>query len=491
MKNKVSQLTIRKKLTLVFALIVVTMIIVEVMVCMKMNQSIDEIDAVYATNVENNELLDNLNLIQQYIYEYLNIRSTDSLENFYRYESKYQNLIQELNDKASEDEVAMLEKNIREMSQSYLSTLEDTIQAKRGRNIEKYKEGYEKASKLYRFISDYIEASNEKHFRKNSTNYSQLVEDLHNLEIASVYILLGWAAVCIYMIYIITGNITGPLTQLAKTLNRVSADNLNIQIPHVKNHDEVGIVSKAVDTMMESIRQYITQIQENKEKEQKMLEQELLMENYVKDAQLKYLQAQINPHFLYNSINAGVQLAMMEGAEQTSVFLEKMADFFRYNVRKMKEEATLFEEIEAVDNYIYIINVRFEGDIHFTKEVDTNVKNISIPSMILQPIVENCVNHGLQDVEWERRIRLKVQYQENHLIIQIEDNGKGMTPEQIEQIQKGEKEQTSQKDSTGVGLDNVKKRLELYYERSGLMEIQSAGEGKGTKVIITVEEKGN
>lgn len=79
---------------------------------------------------------------------------------------------------------------------------------------------------------------------------------------------------------------------------------------------------------------------------------------------------------------------MMEDAEKTSIFVEKMADFFRYNVKKGEEDATLEEELEAVDNYIYILNVRFAGDIHFSKKVECDVGNVRVPSMILQPVVE-------------------------------------------------------------------------------------------------------
>ena len=107
-----------------------------------------------------------------------------------------------------------------------------------------------------------------------------------------------------------------------------------------------------------------------------MKERELLMETHLKDAQLKYLRAQINPHFLFNSLNAGAQLALMEDAEKTSIFIEKMADFFRYNVRKTEETATLEEELEAVDSYVYILNVRFAGEIHYEKEVYPGLENL-------------------------------------------------------------------------------------------------------------------
>ena len=151
------------------------------------------------------------------------------------------------------------------------------------------------------------------------------------------------------------------------------------------------------------------------------------MEPHLKEAQLKYLQAQINPHFLFNSLNAGAQLAMMGDADNTGIFLEKMADFFRYNVRKMEEDAMLWEEIGAVDNYIYILNVRFAGDITYIKEVDEGIDNIRIPSMILQPLVENAVQHGIHDCMETGWIRMEIHRNGEMLDVTVRDNGAGMT----------------------------------------------------------------
>lgn len=247
------------------------------------------------------------------------------------------------------------------------------------------------------------------------------------------------------------------------------------------------MVTRAFNTMVESLGIYMEKTKASMEKEQQMMERELLMENHLKEAQLKYLQSQINPHFLFNSLNAGAQLAMMEDAEKTGIFLGKMADFFRYNVKKGEEDATLEEELDAVDNYIYILNVRFAGDIHFTKEVDAEVENVRVPSMILQPVVENAVNHGIRDIDWEGHIDLKVCRQEELLEISIRDNGKGMTQSQIEKVLSGQAgTDTQQSDSTGIGMNNVISRLELYYAQEGLMNIYSEGEGKGTEVVITV-----
>lgn len=211
------------------------------------------------------------------------------------------------------------------------------------------------------------------------------------------------------------------------------------------------------------------------------------MEAHLKEAQLKYLQSQINPHFLFNSLNAGAQLAMMEDAEKTCIFVERMAEFFRYNVKKGSGDAALWEEVEAVENYIYILNVRFAGDIHFTKQVDESVLDSRVPSMILQPIVENAVTHGIRDIEWEGKIHLLIERDGSEICISVKDNGKGISRERISQIRNGEvRSEENQGDSTGIGMYNVISRLELYYEKKDLVNIYSAGENQGTEVVVKV-----
>ena len=248
----------------------------------------------------------------------------------------------------------------------------------------------------------------------------------------------------------------------------------------IGREDEIGTVVQSLNHMLDARQKMNQEIQES---QRRMYEAEIAK----KQLQVLAYRNQINPHFLFNSLNAGAQLAMMEDAEKTGIFVEKMADFFRYNVKKGEEDATLEEELEAVDNYIYILNVRFAGDIHFTKEVDVNIENVRVPSMILQPVVENAVNHGIRDIEWEGRIDLKVQGKQDSLEIRICDNGKGMSQAQIERVLAGQAgTDKEQWDSTGIGMNNVISRLELYYAKSGLMQIYSEGEGKGTEVVITV-----
>nr|MCR4588287.1 histidine kinase [Lachnospiraceae bacterium] len=174
------------------------------------------------------------------------------------------------------------------------------------------------------------------------------------------------------------------------------------------------------------------------------------------------------------------------------VFLEKMADFFRYNVRMGKEDTTIAQELEMVENYIYILNVRFAGDIHFEKQVNARLLDHAMPGMILQPIVENAVNHGIRDMLGEGRILLTIDQKDGRIAITVEDNGKGMTKEQIEEVLN--RSMTVHDDeSTGVGLDNVLSRLGIYYDTNPaeMVNIESEGPDKGTRVtlLLPIREK--
>lgn len=177
----------------------------------------------------------------------------------------------------------------------------------------------------------------------------------------------------------------------------------------------------------------------------------------------------------------------MEDAEKTCLFVENMAEFFRYNVRKISTDTTLREEIELVDNYLYILNVRFSGEIHYEKQLDKKLLSVRLPSMILQPIVENAVNHGIRGVEWEGHIQLAVYQEYDRICISVRDNGHGMDRQTIEKILHGEQVHSEEeKDSTGIGMDNVISRMRRFFDREDVIAISSEGTGRGTEVILYI-----
>ena len=490
-ENLSVQDSIQTRMSVVMVLVLLFVVCVNFFIFEQIHTGVDRIDAVFSSNTAINDLSETLNKLEGTVYEYLNTKGTKSLENYYRYEQEYRQLLDEFNDRNVDNEVKMLEKNIRKMSESYLDQTSETVQAKRGRNIEKYKSSYEKEKQLFEYINSYIYKLNNLRFRMNSANYQMLLSSMDVLYRLSLVVIGIVAAVGIAITLLVVRAMIRPLTQLSNTAHEVALGNLNVPVLPVVSEDEVGVVTRSFNQMLDSIRLHIKEQRESMEKQAQMKERELLMETHLKEAQLKYLQAQINPHFLFNCLNAGAQLAMLEDAERTGVFLEKMADFFRYNVRKMEDDAMLWEEVDAVDNYIYILNVRFAGDITYEKEVDEGIGDFRIPSMILQPLVENAVQHGIHDCMETGVIRMTIHKTGKNLEITVCDNGAGMTEEMIQAVMNGKaRNRGEDRYSTGIAVGNVIDRLELYYKKKGLLSIESEGPGTGTcvHIVLPVEE---
>lgn len=479
--------SIQIKLTVSFTFTLIIILVMNLFMYVNINSMTSRVDEIYVSNVNLNELSEALQVLHESVRGYLDTKSSDSLDSYYRADQEYRELLEGLNERVVNNQMKITEKNIKAQSETYLETIYETVQAKRGRNVERYKTYYEEATEIYGDIQNCIYSLNNEQFKNNSSSYMILLSSLRYMEIISTVILAMIGCINLVMVFMLTRNMTSPLIKLSKAANEVAEGNFNVEIEDIESGDEIGIVSRAFQKMVTSIQIYIQEIKNSMERESRMKERELLMESRMREAQLMTLQAQINPHFLFNTLNAGAQLAMMEGADKTTEFIENMADFFRYNIKKMNQDTTVGEEVQLVDNYIYILNVRFTGEIHFEKEIDERVLDVKVPSMILQPIVENAVNYGIRNIGREGKIKLTAYQKEEFIYLSVWDNGIGMSEEKISQILKGElKEVDLKSNSNGIGLGNVIERLKLYTGREDVMEIRSAGKDEGSEFVIKV-----
>ena len=488
--NRFRSLPVQAKISMIYIFANLLVFVINIILLMGINSMSGEMDMVYQGNLHLNELSIALENVQDSMTDYLNAKTSDSLEDYYRSEQDYREMVQELNGDVTGVSFSRMERNIRYMSENYLELVGQTVEAKRGRNVEKYRVRYENATQMYQYISDYIESLNSEQFKHNSENYVEISKAFRLFETISIIVICVTILGNVTIIIRLAGTIISPLKTLAKSADEVAKGNFDVELLEVQSRDEIGVVTGAFNQMVISIRQYIERLRESMEVERALKEKELLMETHLKDAQLKYLQAQINPHFLFNTLNAGAQLAMMEGADRTYEYVQNMAEFFRYNVKKGDEIVTLWEEIELVDNYIYILNVRFSGDIHYEKKLDKSLLNVQMPSMILQPVVENCVNHGIREMAGEGKIFLSVYRIDDVVCVSIKDNGKGMSEDTIRKVLSGTyREQELAAGSNGIGMDNVIARLKLFMETEDVMSIISEGENCGTEVILYLQMK--
>jgi two-component system sensor histidine kinase YesM len=451
----------------------------------EINVMMGQIESVFSSNTAMNDLQTMLSDVQSSMTEYLNTKSSDSMEEYFRCQQLYSDAIQNLNSAPRNDPDALLEKDICGMSESYLALADAAVEAKRGRKADEYGDLYGQAAALYGYLDTAIYSLNNTRFQGNSRNYGVLLHSFRSFEVIDSILLCLTALMNAALSVLLLRRITQPLEKLAEAANIVASGELEVPPLAVRGNNEVSVVSVAFNQMVKNLRSNLEKLEESMAAESALREKELLMENHLKEAQLQSLQAQINPHFLFNTLNAGAQLAMMEGADKTYVYVQNVADFFRYNVQNREGSVTLADELELVDHYLYIMNVRYGGEISYEAHVDDGLKNLQMPSMILQPIIENCVKHGLRDIDRPGRIVLTVERQEDTVRIRIRDNGKGMDRKTLDDaVQKGT--HAGKTAEGGVGLHNVAMRLQLFYGRGDVMSVYSAGRDQGVETTIQI-----
>ena len=281
-----------------------------------------------------------------------------------------------------------------------------------------------------------------------------------------------------------------PLEEISQVAEQVADRNFDIPLFNKTGNNEIAKICMAFDRMIVSIREYINTIWDKARTENELREKEIEMMALYSKAQLKAFQSQINPHFLFNTLNTGAQLAMMEGADKTCSFIEQTSDFFRYNLRQQKTSASLSDELGIVDNYVYIMKVRYGQRLEFVKNIPEKNFPEELPVMTLQPLVENCIKHGLQDSE-KGKVTLTVGENPYYILISISDNGNGMSEETKRKIMESDTLDnfsiaSDGSQNTGIGLLNVYSRLRIYFKRDDIFDIMQNECESGTKFIVRI-----
>jgi sensor histidine kinase YesM len=213
-----------------------------------------------------------------------------------------------------------------------------------------------------------------------------------------------------------------------------------------------------------------------------------------KNSKISALQSQINPHFLYNTLNIMKSISRIKGVEEVAEISESLADLFKYSMKHLKKPVPLKDELEHVENYMRIQQYRFGERFSLTSEVADNLLQASVPKLTVQPIIENAVNHGLSNVKVGGLIDLKVKLTtqknkkklEDILIITVTDNGQGMNEETLTKLQgklRSSKSTRYDDDQGGIGLVNIQQRIQLLHGPNYGLKIDSVLD-EGTTVML-------
>lgn len=265
------------------------------------------------------------------------------------------------------------------------------------------------------------------------------------------------------LIYVISSAITRRITKLEKHM-QISGERPEMINEGNNYKDEVGSLYNSFNEMVY--------------KYQKSLEDQYFMGQELKNAELLALQAQINPHFLYNTLDTINWLVYQNRGKEVSTIVKSLAKFYKMTLNKGKSIVTIRDEVVQVQSYMNIQNIRFSGKISITFDLNEEIMEYAIPKITLQPIVENSILHGiLEKDETEGNIFVKGDLEDKKICLKVVDDGSGIEEEKCRELLKGGY------DSGGYGLKNILHRLKIIYGDEAVMEVSSAS-GYGTQVTV-------
>lgn len=265
----------------------------------------------------------------------------------------------------------------------------------------------------------------------------------------------------------ISSKITDPIKELEKSVNEIEAGNLETRV-YVGGSYEIRHLGNSIQNMASRIRQLMNDIVAEHESKRK--------------TEFDVLQAQINPHFLYNTLDIIVWMIENEKQSEAVKAVTALARFFRISLSKGKSIITVRDELEHVRNYLTIQHMRFKNRFSYTIEADEDVLDLASPKLILQPLVENAIYHGMEFMDGDGEILVKVWRDGDDLYMEVSDNGLGMTGEQITKMLDDTTHIPSKRGS-GIGVRNVNERIRLYFGKEYGLKIESEPD-EGTVVTV-------
>ena len=272
--------------------------------------------------------------------------------------------------------------------------------------------------------------------------------------------------VSLILIVVAIQKLLKPVGELLESMSQFGAGKLDSRV-EVQTEDEIGQIGEAYNHMADSI--------------QKLMEQVYLLELENKEAEISFLKMQINPHFLYNSLDTISWLGFAAGNEKISEISVALAKILRASIKRA-DMVTIEEEMQIVKNYLFIQESRFEDKIRVVYQVDEETRGFYMPGFLLQPLVENSIIHGMEQEIKGSCLTISISREGEWVYFQVSDDGKGMEKEQLELLKQQCQGEQGEK---GIGLKNVYRRLQLLYGESCEFQIISEP-GQGTSISFRI-----
>lgn len=333
-----------------------------------------------------------------------------------------------------------------------------------GQNANKYITAQEEAG--YLVLEEEINLTGWKVVSLLSEDYIYL--RLKEVQRFTMLISLMMVAMVLIIIFFVSKKMTRYITNIVDTMNKVQHGKMNAKVGIAQDEkNEINQIATHFNVMMNTVNEQMNIIKESGEKQ--------------KEAEIRALEAQINPHFIYNTLDSINWLAIENDEQEISNMLSKFGQILRYQIQKSNKIVLIEEELTYLEQYLFLQKVRFMNSFEYVIECQEAVKKCHIYKMIFQPFIENAVLHGIADIEYGGLIKVSIRnYNQDHFIFIIEDNGKGMTRKRIEEI--------FAKDANpenSIGISNVLARLDLYYGKNYSIMVKECERG-GTTIETVI-----
>lgn len=348
-----------------------------------------------------------------------------------------------------------------------------------------WQQAMQKESPLYnKNPEDYIVMSNETdrgHLQVNAiiprSRFLMKIKKIHYVTVIGLMVCAGGA---IAVSWFLSRTLSKPMKDLQKSMKQVEEGNYQMML-RGESEDEMGCLIRSYNNMVRQIRVLIEDV--------------YLAEIKQKNAEYRALQTQINPHMLYNTLESIRMQALMQGADETSEMIKMLSRMLRMTLDCKKSVGTVQDELEYTETYTQLINIRYRDRFSLNIDIPQEIRSHSIISLVFQPIVENCIEHGFRNRKVSMQVWISGRFTGNNDIsLEIRDDGCGMSPERMAEINAKinmsdwkEINVTDKQDEkrTSIGLKNIAERIYLHYGNQGYLKILSSNE-RGTVVEIRI-----
>ncbi|MFF2445617.1 sensor histidine kinase [Neobacillus sp. NPDC058068] len=469
--------TIRNKIIFLFAVIWIMISLVWLLMIYSNQKTIENYNEIlqrYLLIKEASQLSqDSINALNQYF-----INSAEESKNEYLGFSKKLKKTQEnLNDFRNQNNFISL-KNYDNMIKGQLESMGLAASFFQEKNYTKSSIHFTEAAKTSAYISETTLLLINGELNTYENFYKKTIQQSKDSIMLSFLTLASTSFTMLLIFFKFSNDITRPIVTLTNAAREISSGNFERNID-IRTNDEMNFLGSTFNQMRINLKKLIAEMQIKAKVERELQEHKLLL----KESELKTLQSQINPHFLFNTLNTLTKKAYLENATETSNLIISVSDLLRYNLKSMDISTTIQNELKGLEDYLTIQKARYEERVQYSIHADEECLSFNLPSLTLQPFVENALIHAIEPFPEGGNIAIRIRNMGIHNIIEIEDNGPGIPHETIQSIIKGYSQIEYKGHSTGIGIHNVIRRLQLFYGVNDIIEIESR-ENQGTRIIL-------